>query len=100
MKSHVSLEQPDRVAELDQAVGSGRNMYYAGQHDAEEPADAADRLALVAERDELTAEVERLRAALSGLLEFAEEVRRSGDTRLASMAIAVIAKATGKEAKS
>ena len=61
MKSHVSLEQPDRVAELDQAVGSGRNMYYAGQHDAEEPADAADRLALVAERDELFAEVERLR---------------------------------------
>ena len=36
----------------------------------------------------------RLIAAAPDLLEFAEEVRRSGDTRLASMAIAVIAKAT------
>lgn len=35
----------------------------------------------------------RLIAAAPELLEFAEEVRRSGDTRLASMAIAVIAKA-------
>ncbi len=35
---------------------------------------------------------------LADLLEFAEEVRRSGDTRLASMAIAVIAKATGEAA--
>lgn len=35
----------------------------------------------------------RLVAAAPDLLEFAEEVRRSGDTRLASMAIAVIAKA-------
>ena len=34
-------------------------------------------------------------AAAPELLEFAEEVRRSGDTRLASMAIAIIAKATG-----
>ena len=34
-------------------------------------------------------------AAAPELLEFAEEVRRTGDTRLASMAIAVIAKATG-----
>lgn len=33
-------------------------------------------------------------AAAPDLLEFAEEVRHSGDTRLASMAIAVINKAT------
>lgn len=32
------------------------------------------------------------------LLQFAEEVRRTGDTRLASMAIALTAKATGSEA--
>ena len=38
----------------------------------------------------------RLIAAAPELLEFAEEVRRTGDTRLASMAIAVIAKATGE----
>lgn len=37
----------------------------------------------------------RLIAAAPELLEFAEEVRRSGDTRLASMAIAIIAKAKG-----
>lgn len=37
----------------------------------------------------------RLIAAAPDLLEFAEEVRRTGDTRLASMALAVIAKATG-----
>ena len=37
----------------------------------------------------------RLISVAPELLEFAEEVRRSGDTRLASMAIAVIAKATG-----
>ena len=35
-------------------------------------------------------------AAAPDLLEFAEEVRRTGDTRLASMAIAVIAKAKEK----
>lgn len=40
----------------------------------------------------------RLIAAAPDLLEFAREVRRSGDTRLASMAIAVIAKATGAAA--
>lgn len=38
----------------------------------------------------------RLMKSAPDLLEFAEEVRRSGDTRLASMAIAVIAKATGE----
>lgn len=37
----------------------------------------------------------KLIAAAPDLLEFAEEVRRSGDTRLASMAIAVINKAKG-----
>ena len=37
-----------------------------------------------------------LMAAAPELLEFAQEVRRTGDTRLASMAIAVIAKATGE----
>lgn len=40
----------------------------------------------------------RLISASPDLLEFAEEVRRTGDTRLASMAIATIAKATGGEA--
>ena len=35
-------------------------------------------------------------AAAPDLLEFAEEVRRTGDTRLSSMAIAVIAKAIGE----
>lgn len=39
----------------------------------------------------------RLIAAAPELLEFAQEVRRSGDTRLASMALAVIAKATGQQ---
>lgn len=39
----------------------------------------------------------RLIAAAPELLEFAEEVRRSGDTRLANMAIAVIAQATGRK---
>ena len=32
---------------------------------------------------------------VAGLLEFVQEVRRSGDTRLASMAISVIAKSKG-----
>lgn len=36
----------------------------------------------------------KLIAAAPDLLEFAEEVRRNGDTRLASMAIAAIRKAT------
>lgn len=39
--------------------------------------------------------IKHLAAQRDVLLEFAEEVRRSGDTRLASMAIAVIASATG-----
>ena len=38
----------------------------------------------------------KLIAAAPELLEFAEEVRRTGDTRLASMAIAVIGKAIGE----
>ena len=46
----------------DKAVALERNPYYAGQFGAEEPADTADRLALVAERDRLRAEVEALRA--------------------------------------
>lgn len=37
----------------------------------------------------------KLIASAPDLLEFAEEVRRSGDTRLASMAIAMINKAKG-----
>lgn len=39
--------------------------------------------------------IAKLIAAAPDLLEFAEEVRRTGDTRLASMAIAVINKAKG-----
>jgi hypothetical protein len=42
---------------------------------------------------------DKLIAAAPELLEFAQEVRRSGDTRLASMAIAVISKATGDDWK-
>ena len=45
---------------------------------------------------EVTEADARLIAAAPELLEFAEEVRRTGDTRLASMAIAVIAKAIGE----
>lgn len=36
-----------------QATAAGRNMYYEGQHGAEDPDDTAARLALVAERDSL-----------------------------------------------
>ena len=40
----------------EQATAIGRNnMYYEGQHGAEEPDDTADRLALVKERDALRA---------------------------------------------
>ncbi len=49
------------------------------------------KIAEVAEQEDA-----RLIAAAPDLLEFAEEVRRNGDTRLASMAIAIIAKATGE----
>lgn len=38
---------------LNQATSEGRNFYYEGQHDAEDEADAASRLALVHERDAL-----------------------------------------------
>jgi hypothetical protein len=38
----------------------------------------------------------RLISVSPELLEFAEEVRRTGDTRLASMAISLIAKAKGE----
>ena len=53
----------------------------------------------VMENDERTPHCEanaRLISAAPELLEFAKEVRRTGDTRLASMAIAIIAKATGE----
>lgn len=40
---------------MEQATAAGRNMYYEGQHGAEEPADTIDRLALVKERDTLKA---------------------------------------------
>ena len=56
-------------------------------------------IATVCEGRKTTSEVDanaRLIAAAPDLLEFAEEVRRTGDTRLASMAIAVIAKAIGE----
>lgn len=39
----------------DKAVGAGRNPYYAGRFEAEEPADTEQRLRLVAERDSLRA---------------------------------------------
>ena len=61
----------------------------------------APSVALVLSRvnvpDERLAADARLIAAAPELLEFAQEVRRTGDTRLASMAIAVIAKATGEQ---
>ena len=44
------------------------------------------------------AELRRLHEVNQELVEFAEYIRRTGDTRLASMAIAVIAKATGGQA--
>ena len=44
------------------------------------------------------AELRRLHEVNAELLEFVQEVRRTGDTRLASMAIAAIAKATRGEA--
>lgn len=44
-----------------QTTANGRNMYYEGQHGAEEPADTAARLALVAERDALRATLAALR---------------------------------------
>lgn len=37
----------------DKATANGRNHYYEGQFDAEEPQDTAARLELVAERDAL-----------------------------------------------
>lgn len=40
------------------AVGNGRNPYYEGQFDAEEPADTASRLSLVAERDRMKVQLE------------------------------------------
>ena len=43
------------------------------------------------------AELRRLHEVNAELLEFVQEVRRTGDTRLASMAIAAIAKATGEQ---
>jgi len=46
------------------ATANGRNMYYEGQHDAEEPADTAARLALVKERDALVQRVCELRQVL------------------------------------
>jgi hypothetical protein len=48
---------------------------------------------LDAEGDEQCLADARLIATAPDLLEFAHEVRRTGDTRLASMAIAVIARA-------
>ena len=42
-------------------------------------------------------ELRRLHTLNTDLLEFAEEVRRTGDTRLASMAIALIVKTTGEQ---
>jgi hypothetical protein len=55
-----------------------------------------DRFALTDDGLELIANA-HLWAAAPELLDFAEEVRRTGDTRLASMAIALIAKATGNQ---
>ena len=48
----------------DQAIATGRNMYYEGQHGAEEPADTAARLELVRQRDVL---LDRLAEALQVL---------------------------------
>lgn len=49
------------VAGENQAVGgAGRNLYYEGQFDAEEPDDAKQRIALVQERDRLRSKVKTL----------------------------------------
>ena len=53
----------------DKATAAGRNWYYEGAHRAEEAEDVANRLALVAQRDALLAENERLAAALSAAKE-------------------------------
>ena len=47
------------------AMGSGRNMAFEGQHFGEDVFDRVNRLELVAERDRLQAEVERLRSAIA-----------------------------------
>lgn len=62
---------------------------------AEYAAEAQHRAAAYKADAEAKAEMKRRSERFSELLEFAEEVRRSGDSRLASMAIAAIAKATG-----
>ena len=70
----------------------GRNLLVAAAQEIDQhPTDIDEFIA--GEETEANA---RLIAAAPDLLEFAEEVRRTGDTRLASMAIAVIAKAIGE----
>ena len=70
----------------------GGNLLVAVAHEVDQhPTDIDEFMA--GEETEANA---RLIAAAPELLEFAEEVRRTGDTRLASMAIAVIAKAIGE----
>ena len=54
---------------------------------------------LTRENAEQIGEIVALKEQRDELLEFAEEVRHTGDTRLSSMAIAVIAKATTGETK-
>ena len=54
----LTTERPEgarRVTMNQQLIAAGRNLYYEGQHGAEDPNDTAQRLALVAERDSLRA---------------------------------------------
>lgn len=51
---------------LDQAIANGRNLYYEGQHGPEDQADTAQRLTLVAERDQLRTEADQFKALAKG----------------------------------
>ena len=73
--------------ELHSAAGAAPRVIAPGTHDICVMAGASSNESVMADA--------RLIAAAPELLEFAEEVRRTGDTRLASMAIALINKATG-----
>ena len=64
-----------------QATANGCNPYFEGQYPAEDAEDTANRLALVAERDALAAENERLRESLSDVLTTREVEAKASMTR-------------------